>query len=190
MERVWFAFSHLIFLIDHWCQSTSFIASLVIFYICTLVSIVVAHFVYWIVTWLSFILDFLRLIVLIFHLLTVHLWLCFWWYIFIITFWGYFRRVVFSTFFNCLIFAYLVISKVFRSFALLVHFVYLLLLIYITYFVIFVSIAQYFAQSEQQWTYTSQRKYRWETDKVERVFVKLAMLENVFGETCLEKQPK
>jgi hypothetical protein len=39
----------------------------------------------------------------------------------------------------------------------------------ITYFVIFVSIAQYFAQNEQQWTYASQRKYKWETDKVERV---------------------
>jgi hypothetical protein len=52
--------------------------------------------------------------------------------------------------------------------------------------VIFVSIAQYFAQSEQQWTYTSQRKYRWETDKVERVFVKLAMFETNFGETNYE----
>jgi hypothetical protein len=73
---------------------------------------------------------------------------------------------------------------------LLVHFVYFSLLIYITYFVIFVSIAQYFAQNEQQWTYTSQRKYKWETDKVEIVSVKLAMFEKSFGETCLEKQPK
>jgi hypothetical protein len=39
----------------------------------------------------------------------------------------------------------------------------------ITYFVIFVSIAQYFAQNKQKWTYTSQRKYKWETDKLERV---------------------
>jgi hypothetical protein len=35
------------------------------------------------------------------------------------------------------------------------------------------------AQNEQQWTYTSQRKYKWETDKVERVSVKLAMFENM-----------
>ena len=106
------------------------------FYCCT-------HFVYWFVKWLSFILDFLRLIVLIFHLLTVHLWfLRFWWYIFIITFKGIlsFRRVVFSTFFNCLIcfIPYCYIWG-FSEFSLVGTFcIYFFLLISITYFVIFV----------------------------------------------------
>ena len=72
-----------------------FLVTIIFFYIYifTLISIVVAHFVYWFVTWLSFILYFLRLMLFLLsfvNCIPVHLGMCFWWYSFIITCWGYF----------------------------------------------------------------------------------------------------
>ena len=69
-----------------------------------------------------------------------------------------FRRVVFSTFFNCLIFFYTVLLYLRFFWVFSCWYILYIFLIPITYFVIFVSIAQYFAQNKQQWTYTSQKE--------------------------------